>query len=297
MVETTKKILVTGANGQLGSELRKLSGNTEFDFIFTDVNELDITDINACKAFFQKVKPHFIINCAAYTAVDKAESEQQLAWKINVEAVKNLVKLSVQYNSYLIQISTDYVFDGNASEPYSEWKLTSPQSEYGKSKFAAECEALSHYRSMVIRTSWLYSTFGNNFVKTMIRLGGERESIGIVFDQIGTPTYAEDLAAAILDIIGKVSSGSTDFEYGVFHYSNEGVCSWYDFACAVMKLSGLKCKVYPIETKDYPTPAKRPQYSVLNKTKIKLTYGIEINHWYSSLEKMIDSLNRKETAK
>jgi dTDP-4-dehydrorhamnose reductase len=282
-----EKILVTGANGQLGSELKKLSKDEQFEFVFTDVNELDITDIQACTVFFDKVKPHFVINCAAWTAVDKAESDKQLAWKINVDAVKNLVISSSIHDSYLIQISTDYVFDGKSSAPYVECDSINPQSEYGKSKAAAELEALSYSKSLVIRTSWLYSTFGNNFVKTMIRLGKERESLDVVFDQVGTPTYAEDLAMAILEIIGKISSDKKNFVAGIFHYSNEGVCSWYDFACAIMKLNKLKCKVYPIETQDYPTPAKRPEFGVLNKTKIKSIYGIEINHWYASLERMI----------
>ncbi|MDR0724673.1 MAG: dTDP-4-dehydrorhamnose reductase [Prevotellaceae bacterium] len=290
-----KKILVTGANGQLGSELKKLSKNEQFDFVFTDVAELDITDIRECMAFFDKIKPHFVINCAAYTAVDKAESDKLLAWKVNVDAVKNLVISSSISDSYLIQISTDYVFDGKSSTPYVERDLTHPQSEYGRSKAVAEVEALSYPKSLVIRTSWLYSTFGNNFVKTMLRLGKERESLNVVFDQIGTPTYAEDLAAAILRIIGKIASKEKDFVAGIFHYSNEGVCSWYDFACAIMKLGCLNCKVYPIETADYPTPAKRPEFAVLNKTKIKSVYGIDISHWRSSLERMIDSLNQTET--
>jgi dTDP-4-dehydrorhamnose reductase len=290
-----KKILVTGANGQLGSELKKLSKDEQFEFIFTDVNELDITDIQACTVFFDKVKPHFVINCAAFTAVDKAESDKKLAWKINVDAVKNLAISSSLHGSYLIQISTDYVFDGKSSVPYVERDLVAPQSEYGKSKAAAELEALSYHKSLIIRTSWLYSTFGNNFVKTMIRLGKEREFLNVVFDQVGTPTYAEDLASTILKIMGKISADDKKFVAGIFHYSNEGVCSWYDFACAVMKLNGLKCKVYPIETKDYPVPAKRPEFGVLNKTKIKSTYGIDIHHWYSSLERMIDALNQKKT--
>ncbi|MDR0384594.1 MAG: dTDP-4-dehydrorhamnose reductase [Prevotellaceae bacterium] len=290
------KILVTGANGQLGSELRKLSKNSKYDFVFTDVDELDITDIRACAAFFGKLVPLFVINCAAYTAVDRAESESQTAWKINVDAVKNLAISCSLNNSYLIQISTDYVFDGKSSVPYVERDIVAPQSEYGKSKQAAELEALACSKSLVIRTSWLYSTFGNNFVKTMIRLGRERESLNVVFDQTGTPTYAEDLASAILHIIDKISSDSRNFVPGIFHYSNEGVCSWYDFACAIMRLNGLKCKIHPINTNDYPTPAKRPQYAVLNKAKIKSVYGISINHWYSSLERMIDSLKRTETA-
>ncbi|MDR1593744.1 MAG: dTDP-4-dehydrorhamnose reductase [Prevotellaceae bacterium] len=291
-----KKILVTGAKGQLGSELKKLSKDAKFDFVFTDVDELDITDIQACATFFDEVKPDFVINCAAYTAVDKAESEKRLAWKINVDAVKNLVISCSLHDSYLIQISTDYVFDGKSPTPYVERDLVAPQSEYGKSKAAAELEALSYPKSLVIRTSWLYSTFGNNFVKTMIRLGQERKSLDVVFDQVGTPTYAEDLASAILAIAGKINSGEKKFVAGIFHYSNEGVCSWYDFACAIMKLNELECKIYPIETSDYPTPAKRPKYGVLNKAKIKSVYEIDINHWFSSLERMIDSLNRMETA-
>lgn len=287
-----KKILVTGANGQLGCEFRKLSKDEKFDFVFTDVDELDITDREACFKFFDRFKPAFVINCAAYTAVDRAESEKELAWKLNVDAVKNLKKASLEHDSYLIQLSSEYVFDGKLNVPYAEWNRTTPQSEYGKSKVGTEFEALCYYKSLVIRTSWLYSTFGNNFVKTMIKLGKERESLGVVFDQVGTPTYAEDLAAAILRIISQVASGERKFEEGVFHYSNEGVCSWYDFACAIMKLYGLKCKVYPILTENYPTPAKRPEYGVMNKAKIKSRYGIEINHWFSSLERMIESLKQ-----
>ncbi|MDR1340750.1 MAG: dTDP-4-dehydrorhamnose reductase [Prevotellaceae bacterium] len=286
-----KKILVTGANGQLGNELRKLSKDEKFDFIFTDVDELDIGSARACSNFFDTVKPHFVINCAAYTAVDRAESEKKLAREINVEAVKNLVASSLPHNAYLFQISTDYVFNGKSTVPYLESDRTAPQSEYGKSKLDGETEALRYSRSLVIRTSWLYSTFGNNFVKTMIKLGKERKSLDVVFDQVGTPTYAEDLAAAILRIIAKVNSGSK-FVYGTFHYSNEGVCSWYDFACAIMKLYGLKCKVCPVESKDYPTAAKRPEYGVLNKAKIKSTYGIDVSHWFSSLERMIESLKQ-----
>jgi dTDP-4-dehydrorhamnose reductase len=282
-----KKILVTGANGQLGSELRKLSLNSAHSFVFTDVNELDITDIQACAIFFDKINPDFVINCAAYTAVDKAEIEKELAWKINVDAVKNLVISCVQHDSYLIQISTDYVFNGKSSVPYKEWNLVDPQSKYGKSKADAELEALRHTKSLVIRTSWLYSSFGNNFVKTMIKLGRKQDELNVVFDQTGTPTYAEDLAATMLKIIDKVSSGEKSFVGGIFHYSNEGVCSWYDFACAIMNLYGLDCQVYPIETKDFPTPAKRPEFGVLNKEKIKSTYDININHWHTSLEKLI----------
>jgi dTDP-4-dehydrorhamnose reductase len=284
-----KTILVTGSNGQLGNELRKLSNVfKEFNFVFTDVGELDITDLAACEAFFSDTKPQFVINCAAYTAVDKAETDKHTAWKINVEAVGNLAKSSRQADAFLIHISTDYVFDGRSCIPYKETDLTSPQSEYGRGKVAGEQEALTHSKALVIRTSWLYSTFGNNFVKTMIRLGQERESLNVVFDQTGTPTYAADLASAIMQIIDKVNAGNKQFIPGIYHYSNEGVCSWYDFACAIMNLKGLNCKIKPIETKDFPTPAKRPSFGVLNKSKIKSVYDIEINHWRSSLQTMLN---------
>jgi dTDP-4-dehydrorhamnose reductase len=282
------KILVTGSNGQLGSELKKLSKSNHFDFVFTDVDQLDVTDSKACDELFDRIKPGFVINCAAYTAVDKAETDMERVWKINVDAVKNLAASCQKHEACLIHVSTEYVFDGNSSVPYKEDDPVAPLSEYGKSKVASEIAALNNSNSLVIRTSWLYSTFGNNFVKTMIRLGKERESLNVIFDQVGTPTYAEDLAEAILSIIGKIDSGVANFTGGIFHFSNEGVCSWYDFACAIIKLCGLQCNIIPIESKDYPVPAKRPNYGVLNKTKIKSTYGIHINHWLDSLERMLN---------
>lgn len=286
-----EKILITGANGQLGNEIKKLSENyKDFNFVYTDVNDLDITNPLACKQFFNEIKPQFVINCAAYTAVDKAESDADNAYRINATAVKNLVEACLQCNSYFVQISTDYVFNGESHLPYKETHPVSPASVYGKTKEQGEQEALKYDKSIVIRTSWLYSTFGNNFVKTMLRLGSEKESLNVIFDQIGTPTYAEDLAATILTIADKVLNGKNEFIPGIYHYSNEGVCSWYDFAYTIMKLKELECQVNPIETKDYPTPAKRPFYSVLNKVKIKSTYGIEINHWTSSLKKMLNSI-------
>jgi len=282
------KILLTGANGQLGNEIRKLSSQyNTFEFIYTDVEELDITCDKSCLDLFNNIKPNYLINCAAYTAVDKAETDTATAYKINATAVKNLAEACKVHNTYMIHVSTDYVFDGKSCVPYKETDAVNPNSEYGKSKAEGEKEALLYKNALVIRTSWLYSSFGNNFVKTMIKLGKERDSLNVVSDQIGTPTYAKDLANAILTIVAK-----TEFVPGIFHYSNEGVCSWYDFACAIMELNNLNCKVNPIETEQYPTPAKRPSYSLLNKNKIKSTYNIEIAHWHESLKEMIEFLNR-----
>jgi dTDP-4-dehydrorhamnose reductase len=232
---------------------------------------------------FNAVTPNFVINCAAYTAVDKAESDRELAWKLNADAVKNLATASDSVKAYFIHISTDYVFDGEKCTPYTENDSVNPQSEYGRSKLVGESYALHFNNAMIIRTAWLYSSFGNNFVKTMRRLGSERESLNVVFDQTGTPTNAKDLAATILEIIGKVSRGDKQFQGGVYHFSNEGVCSWYDFACAVMSLNALDCRINPIRTDAYPTPARRPKFSVLDKSKIKTVYDVSIKHWYKSL--------------
>jgi len=275
-------ILVTGANGQLGSELRKISGNFPDErFFFTDVAELDITNPVVINDFFEKNGIQNVINCAAYTAVDKAESDEQTATLINATSVAHLAKACSKTDATLIHISTDYVYDGRSYQPYSEEHPTSPVSVYGRSKLAGEKEALTTPKSVVIRTSWLYSSFGNNFVKTMLRLGKERETLNVVFDQVGTPTYAADLAQAIMLIITQTKQNK--LIRGVFHYSNEGVCSWYDFAHEIMQQAGLKCTVKPVETKEYPTPATRPLYSVLNKTRIKEIYGLKIPHWKDSL--------------
>ena len=277
-------ILVTGANGQLGSELRKNSGDYPDDrFFFTDVAELDITDQQAVNDFFAKNRIQTVLNCAAYTAVDKAESDEPAATLINATAVGYLAKACNAADAKLIHISTDYVYDGCACKPYSEDHATAPVSAYGRSKLAGE-EAAS--KSVVIRTSWLYSSFGNNFVKTMLRLGKERETLNVVFDQVGTPTYAADLARAIMEI-----AQNDSLQTGIFHYSNEGVCSWYDFACEIMQQAGLRCAVRPIETKDYPTPAARPYYSVLNKARIKAVYGLEISHWKDSLSRCLAEIS------
>ena len=289
-----KRILITGALGQLGSELKLLSGLlSEVEFIYTDYSELDITNVDAVSSYFNEYKPEFIVNCAAYTAVDKAENEPDKAELLNAAAVKNIAQACSKNDSYLIHISTDYVFDGCNYRPYSESDETSPTSVYGKTKVLGEQYALAYAKSMVIRTAWLYSSFGNNFVKTMFRLGGERNELGVVFDQVGTPTYAADLAHTIIQIIKKTLSSPSAFKGGVYHYSNEGVCSWYDFARKIIQIGNCTCTVNPIETKDYPTPAQRPHYSVLNKTKIKKEYMLSIPHWEDSLARCMKILMKK----
>ena len=282
-----KNILITGANGQLGNEMQMLSEeNSEYTYFFTDVAELDICNKQAVMDFVRTNDINVIVNCAAYTAVDKAEENVELCTKLNADAVGYLAEAAEANQSEFIQVSTDYVFDGTAHVPYQETDPTCPNSAYGSTKLAGEQNALTLCnRAMVIRTAWLYSTFGNNFVKTMIRLGKERDSIGVIFDQIGTPTYARDLARVIFTAIrqGVVP--------GVYHFSNEGVCSWYDFTKAIHRLAGItNCKVNPLHTEEYPTPAKRPHYSVLDKTKIKNTYHIEIPYWMDSLQSCIAEL-------
>jgi len=279
-------ILVTGADGQLGNELRNISGNFPDDrFFFTDVAELDITSPDAVNDFFETNRIQTVINCAAYTAVDKAESDESTATLINATAVGYLAEACNKADATLIHVSTDYVYDGCACKPYSEDHRTAPASAYGRSKLAGEQAALSARGSVVIRTSWLYSSFGANFVKTMLRLGRERETLNVIFDQAGTPTYAADLAQAIMTIAGQAENGG--LQPGIFHYSNEGVCSWYDFAHEIMQQAGLPCVVKPIETKDYPTPATRPHYSVLNKARIKSAYQLVIPHWKDSLSRCL----------
>ena len=282
-----KNILITGANGQLGNEMRILSAeNPEYTYFFTDVAELDICDEQAVLDFVKANNIHVIVNCAAYTAVDSAEDNVELCTKLNADAVGYLAKAAETNGAEFIQISTDYVFDGTAHVPYQETEPTCPNSVYGKTKLAGEQNALSLCsRSMVIRTAWLYSTFGNNFVKTMIRLGKERDSLGVIFDQVGTPTYARDLARAIF---AAIRQGVVP---GVYHFSNEGVCSWYDFTKAIHRLAGITtCSVKPLHTSEYPTKAKRPHYSVLDKTKIKNMYGIEIPYWEDSLKECISQM-------
>ena len=278
-------ILVTGANGQLGNELRKWANtqNCSHNFLFTDIDYLDITNQSAVNSFFETTSIQTVINCAAYTAVDKAENDEPAAMLINAVAVRYLAKACKKADARLIHISSDYVFDGNACKPYGEEHPASPVSAYGRTKLAGEEAAKTAPKSIILRTSWLYSSFGNNFLKTMLRLGKERETLNVVFDQTGTPTYAADLTQAIMKIIE--TAERNELKTGIFHYSNEGVCSWYDFAHEIIQQAKLKCVVKPIETKDYPQPAPRPSYSVLNKARIKAEYGIEIPHWKESLSR------------
>ena len=279
-----KNILITGANGQLGNEMRVLSAEyPEYSYFFTDVEELNICNEQAVMDYVEDHQIHVIVNCAAYTAVDKAEEDVELCTKLNTDAVGYLAKAAEANGAEFIQISTDYVFDGTAHIPYQETEPTCPNSVYGSTKLAGEQNALTLCtRSMVIRTAWLYSTFGNNFVKTMIRLGRERDSLGVIFDQVGTPTYARDLACAIF---AAIRQGVTP---GIYHFSNEGVCSWYDFTKAIHRLAGItSCNVKPLHTSEYPTKAKRPHYSVLDKTKIKEVYHVEIPYWEESLKECI----------
>ncbi len=289
------KILVTGANGQLGSELRELETvYTQFDFTFTDVAELNILDIDALNSFFADKKFDFLVNCAAYTAVDKAEQEKDRAYQLNTVAIDYLVEMAQKYKFFLVQISTDYVFDGTKNNPYNEEDVPIPESQYGKTKLDAEHIVLdSEINAVVIRTSWLYSTYGNNYVKTMLRLAGERSELNIVFDQTGTPTYAYDLADAILQIIPQLQAAPKPFR-DVYHYSNEGVCSWYDFTQHIFRHCGVACKVNPIGSEQYPTLGHRPTFSVLDKTKIKKRFNLLVPYWVDSLDIMLDKLKSKQ---
>ncbi len=284
-------ILVTGANGQLGSEIRVLSKNYPYNFYFTDKEELDITNKEKIKTFVTENKINLVINCAAYTAVDKAESEKELADLINHKAVKYLTDISKQKEIPLIHISTDYVFDGKNYKPYIEEDKTNPQGVYGLTKLKGE-EVFknSNAKGIIIRTSWVYSSFGHNFVKTMLRLKSRGE-LGVVFDQVGTPTYAKDLAKTILEIVDKHYEKLNSFKAEIFHFSNEGVCSWYDFAKSIFEIKDIDIKINPIETKDYPTPAKRPHYSVLNKNKIKKEFNIKIPYWIDSLKNCLKEID------
>jgi dTDP-4-dehydrorhamnose reductase len=278
-------ILITGANGQLGNELKVVSKSFwGYDFIFTDIDNLDITNPQLAKDFIKTAAPDWIINCAAYNLVDKAESEPDAAMAINALAVKNLADAIHGSDCRFIHISSDYVYDGKFSVPYSEDIPANPFSAYGRSKLAGERYALMHSGTMVIRTSWLYSSFGNNFVRTILRHAGEKESLNVVFDQTGSPTYAADLAAAIMFIISGVIRNHFAMYAGIYNYSNEGVCTWYDFATEIVNEAGLSCKVNPVLTKDYRQLAQRPAYSVMDKNKIKENYGLLIPHWRHSLK-------------
>lgn len=285
------KILITGSNGQLGTEMRNIL-ETEFPgrSIYTDVAELDITDAKSVSDFIQQNEITHIVNCAAYTAVDKAEEDKALCAAINIDAVRNLASAAESFGTKIIHISTDYVFDGTAHRPYKESDKVNPISHYGTTKRLGETALLALApNSIIIRTAWLYSPYGKNFVKTMISLGHELPTLNVVSDQIGTPTYAADLARAIYTILR-----SPQWIAGIYHFSNEGACSWYDFTKAIHRICGIKnCQVSPIATEDYPTAATRPSYSILDKSKIKATFGIVIPHWEESLEKCINLLNNE----
>jgi len=276
-------VLVTGGNGQLGSELKELATkHTNYQFIFTDVENLDICDHKAVLTFIEKNNINTIINCAAYTAVDKAEEQSELADKINHLAVANFAQIAKDKDIQLVHISTDYVFDSMNHKPYIESDSPNPQNVYGQTKLDGELamQQINPENSIIIRTSWVYSKYGNNFVKTMLRLGKERDQLSVVADQIGTPTNAADLAKVILTILPKIKNEIVE----LFHFSNEGVCSWYDFAKAIFDLNGTDVNLKPIESKAYPTPAKRPFYSIMNKSKIKEKYKLDISHWEDSLK-------------
>lgn len=284
-------ILVTGSKGQLGSEIKELSTDYPYDFFFTDRETLDITNSHAINDFIVKNGIDVIINCAAYTAVDRAESDEINADTINHLAVKYLAQTAKERGISLIHISTDYVFDGKNHMPYIESDPTAPNGVYGATKLAGEeaMRAINPAKSIIIRTSWVYSSYGANFVKTMLRLGKEKESLGVIFDQVGTPTYARDLACAILEILPRVANENVE----IYHYSNEGVLSWYDFAKEIMRMAKLKCHINPIETKEYPTPAQRPHYSLLNKSKIKREFGITIPYWKDSLDACLTKMKER----
>ena len=282
------KILVTGSKGQLGNEIQSIAKDyLDFEFLFTDIDDLDITNAEQVNEYFKLNRPDAVINCAAYTAVDKAESDIEMAYRINHLAVENLAKSASAVNALIVHVSTDYVFDGQSEVPYTESDSANPQSVYGKSKLAGE-QAVNKFalKGVIIRTSWLYSAFGANFIKTILRVGSEKKELNVVFDQVGTPTYAKDLSKAILDIIPQASK-----QNGVelFNYSNEGVTNWYEFAKTIVSIAGLDCKINPILSKDYPVSAPRPNFSVLSKSKIKETYHISIPYW---LDSVVDCMAR-----
>ncbi len=281
-----KNILITGSNGQLGSEIREISDQYEnYNFIFTDVEELDLTISEDIVSFFADNKIDACINCAAYTAVDKAEDEVELAMLVNSTAVENLSKVCKNNGTLLFHISTDYVFNGKHFMPYVETDTVSPDSQYGLSKLKGEeAVMLNCDKAIIVRTSWLYSSHGNNFVKTLIKLGNERDQLSVVSDQVGTPTYAADLAEAIMVMIASFDETKPK---EIYHFSNEGAISWYDFGKAIMKLSDIECAINPIDSKDYPSKANRPFYSVLSKSKIKKHYSVNVPYWEDSLHRMI----------
>ncbi len=278
-------VLVTGANGQLGQAIQSVVGNyPSIDFVFCSSSELNITDSSNCESVFEKYKPQFCINAAAYTAVDKAETESEKAYAINVTGAQNLAAVCKLNNTTLLHVSTDFVFDGLATQPYSEEAVPNPTGVYGVTKLQGEQAIQNSWeKHFIIRTSWVYSEFANNFMKTMLRLASERDSLSVVSDQIGTPTNAVDLAECLLTIITFDIRHSTFDRYGIYNFSNEGQCSWYDFAAEIFKVNKVSINLQPIPTTAYPTPAKRPAYSVLDKSKIKQVFGMEIKSWKDSI--------------
>lgn len=287
-----KKILVIGCNGQLGNKIRdnhSMVANAEFDYV--DIDKLDISNIEAVHDFFAKTKYDVVINCAAYTAVEKAEDDIENATRANAIAPQNLAKGSNKFGYKLIHVSTDYVFNGQANTPYSEDMPTNPVSVYGRTKLEGEQNiAAENCDAVIVRTAWLYSEYGNNYVKTMIRLGSEGKIKGVVYDQVGSPTYAGDLAKALLTI-SDFYLNRNEWHGGIYHFTNRGVCSWYDFTMHIFRLTGIEAKVNPLLTCEYPTKATRPTYSVLNTKKIATTFGIEIPYWTDSLREMLDRYN------
>lgn len=288
------QILVTGAYGQLGSEINALKSEfSDLSGLFTDLDSMDITNEKDVEEFFKSNSIDIVVNCAAYTAVDKAETDKGTAHLVNAVAPGILAKQADKVGAKFIHISTDYVFDGQACVPYNEQDQVDPQGIYGKTKLEGEQNVLnSNSNSIIIRTSWLYSAFGNNFVKTMLRLGAEKSEINVVFDQVGTPTYAADLATAILKIISQTKNNPSSFVPGIYHYSNEGVASWYDFSKSIFKRSDIECRVHPVLSNQFPTPAKRPAYSVLDKSKIKNTFNLHIPYWKDSLQLCLNRLQK-----
>jgi dTDP-4-dehydrorhamnose reductase len=293
-------VLVTGANGQLGQSLQFISGNypdssqfgepaQQINFVFCTSSQLDITNLENCKTIFEQYKPDFCINTAAYTAVDKAEIEKDKAHLINVVGAQNLAEVSKIFNTILLHVSTDFVFDGQQKTPYTEESMPNPTGVYGKTKLEGEKVIQDIWQKhFIIRTSWVYSQFGNNFMKTMLRLGNERDNLSVVNDQIGTPTNAVDLAEILVKMIKFYQANPIEI-FGIYNFSNEGMCSWYDFAKEIFNQKGISIDIKPILTKEYPTPAKRPTYSVLDKKKITSTFGIKINSWQESLSKCINN--------
>jgi dTDP-4-dehydrorhamnose reductase len=288
-----KHVLVTGGRGQLGNNLRRIADSySDYRFSFIDVDDLDLTRGRETKDFLNHIKPEYIINCAAFTAVDQAEKQPEIAFRINSDVPQLLGEIALKNKIRTLHISTDYVYDGRLSVPHREEEVPAPVSVYARSKYSGEKALHDNNMVIIIRTSWLYSEFGNNFLNSMIRLGKERKELGVVFDQTGTPTYAGDLAEALMSII--TFSERKAFLPGIYNFSNEGVCSWYDFAMEIMKQGQINCRIKPIRTSEYLLPAQRPVYSVMDKTKVKRTFDIQIPYWKDSLITAFQNLKKKE---